>query len=45
MATKRNIKNMKKSDGSPLKYFLRAEDYNLDGKPDVGLIYKKKNIF
>jgi len=44
-AKKRNIKNMVESDGSPLNYFKRAEDYDLDGKPDVRLIYKKKEMF
>lgn len=44
-ANKRNIKNMNNSDGSPLNYFKRAEDYNSDGTPDVKLFYKGKEQF
>ena len=44
-AIKRNIRNMNASDGSPLNYFKRAEDYNKDGIPDVNLIYKGENVF
>ena len=44
-ASRRNIKNMTKSDGSPLDYFKRAEDYNQDGTPDVKLFYKGQPMF
>lgn len=39
-ASKRNINNMNKSVGSPIDYFNWAEDYDGDGKSDVGLKYK-----
>jgi len=44
-ATRRNIKNMTNSDGSPLEYFKRAEDYNQNGVPDVQLFYKNQSMF
>lgn len=44
-ASRRNIRNMTKSDGSPLEYFKRAEDYNQDGIPDVKLFYKDQAMF
>lgn len=44
-AVKRNIKNMAESDGTPLDYFTRAEDYNQNGVPDVRLLYKGKSMF
>jgi hypothetical protein len=36
---------MKKSDGTPLEYFKRAEDYDQDGVPDTKLFYKGKSMF
>jgi hypothetical protein len=45
VAKRRNIKNMNASDGSPLNYFKRAEDYNQDGTPDVKLFYKGAPMF
>jgi hypothetical protein len=36
---------MNASDGSPLNYFKRAEDYNQDGTPDVHMIYKGNMMF
>ena len=44
-ASRRNIKNMTESDGTPLDYFKRAEDYNQDGTPDVKLFYKGQSMF
>jgi hypothetical protein len=44
-ATRRNIKNMNNSDGSPFNYFKRAEDYNQDGIPDVKLFFRNKQVF
>ena len=44
-ASRRNIKNMTESDGTPLDYFKRAEDYNQDGTPDVKLFYKGQPVF
>jgi hypothetical protein len=44
-ATRRNIKNMNNSDGSPFNYFKRAEDYNQDGIPDVKLFFRNEEVF
>ena len=44
-ATRRNIKNMNNSDGSPFNYFKRAEDYNQDGIPDVKLFFRNEPVF
>jgi len=44
-ASRRNIRNMTNSDGSPYQYFQRAEDYDLDSIPDVGLEYRGKKLF
>jgi len=44
-ATRRNIKNMNNSDGSPFNYFKRAEDYNQDGIPDVKLFFRNEQVF
>ena len=38
-ATRRNIKNMNNSDGSPINYFKRAED------PDVKLFFRNEPVF
>ena len=44
-ASRRNIKNMTESDGTPLEYFKRAEDYNQNGVPDTQLLYRGKSMF
>lgn len=44
IAKKRNLKNMESSDGTPLDYFKRAEDYDENGIPDIGLKYKGKQL-
>ena len=44
-AARRNIKNMTESDGTPLDYFKRAEDYNQNGVPDTQLLYRGKSMF
>ena len=44
-ASRRNIKNMTESDGTPLEYFKRAEDYNQNGVPDTQLLYRGQSMF
>lgn len=44
-ASRRNIRNMTESDGTPLEYFKRAEDYDQNGTPDVNMYYKGKTMF
>ena len=44
-ASRRNIKNMIATDGSPLEYFKRAEDYDQNGVPDVNMYYRGKTMF
>ena len=36
---------MTESDGTPLDYFKRAEDYNQNGVPDTQLLYRGKSMF
>jgi hypothetical protein len=44
-ASRHNLRNMKKSDGTPLEYFKRAEDYDQNGTPDVNMYYRGKTQF
>jgi hypothetical protein len=44
-ASRRNIKNMTESDGTPLEYFKRAEDYDQNGVPDTQLLYRGQSMF
>jgi hypothetical protein len=44
-ATNRDIRNMINSDGSPLNYFKRAEDYDQNRVPDVSLYHHNNKLF
>jgi hypothetical protein len=44
-ASRHNIRNMRRSDNTPLEYFKRAEDYNQNGVPDVNMYYRGKTQF